>query len=658
MKSNPARTRRPWWVLLIACLVFPTVAAAQTLIEQTVVTGVQSEMMAQQAGAAGNAQGQAQQAQQPAAAAPAPQSAAPATPGPAAEPAFLLSPIKPIIVFLLLLGWGWVVSNLDKDAAYFYLHRTWWNLAQMACGILGFAMMLLIPIFFVGLLLGLLILLGGILGYAYYRNTKVPAEAQWSLSLDSFRAKYEGARHRQAQKHATLQFLTRDESRLDVPSGEDPRAVAHATLEQVVEFAVPRGADQIQLAVDAQQAQMNARIDGVLYPQPPMDPKAAVVLIDYLKELAGLDMQDRRKRQHGTLRLDAGDLGRHTLEIETSGSTRGLQVVMNIDATQRKQMSLQHVGLLESQRTQLQSLLESRGGVIIISAPPGHGLTTSLYSFIAQHDPYTASIVTMEKEVTLELEGVSHNEMGELSPQQWNEKLSATIRSDPNVIMLDHLPDPETAPIIARAASEIRFYVGMQEEDTFAALTRWIKACGNKKLAGQSIGGITAQRLVRKLCATCRTPYKPDPSALRKLNLPVDRVHQLYHASGQVMDRDKAVPCPDCMGLGYKGRVAVFEVMALDDTARDLISAGNLDQLKSYLRKQRLMPLLLNEAGLAKVVEGLTDVKEITRGLGGGKSGGGGTTRSSSGGGGSAPSGARPKPAPTGGGAPATPAAG
>lgn len=614
MKAKLARASLFLSILLAAVsfAAMPGPAAGQTLIEQMTVTGAQDQMMAQQAPGQAAAAGQpAAQAQPDADAAPA---LAPAPPGPAPQAVFLVSPWKPVLVLLVLVAWAWIVSHLDKDAAYFYLPRYSFNLGQLACAVVGFGLMLLIPFFFVGFFVGIIILAGGVAGYAYYRNTKVPENQQWGLSLDSFTERMQNYQNRQAQKSATLVLMTADEQRREVPVGDDPRAEAHATLENVVDFAIPRGADVVQVAVDPQQAQMVARIDGVLYPQGQIEPKSAIVLIDYLKEAAGLDLQDRRKRQHGTVAIHAGELGRHTLDLETAGSTRGLQMTIHIDGQRRKRMPIAQLGLLESQRAQFQQLLTEPGRVVILTGPTGQGVSTTTYSLLNEHDPYTSSLVTLEDEVLFELEGVTHHETGTLQTAQFNEKLGGVVRSDPNVVMIARPIEAETAQIIAKNAAEVRFYLPLREDDTFSALARWIKLTGNRKLAADSLAAIMAQRLIRKLCMTCRTPYKPDPAALRKLNLPVDRVDQLYHSSGQVMDRDKPIQCPDCMGMGYKGRVGVFEIMQIDDAARGFIAKGDLEQLRAHLRKQRL--ILLNEAALAKVVEGVTDVKEITRAIG------------------------------------------
>lgn len=125
---------------------------------------------------------------------------------------------------------------------------------------------------------------------------------------------------------------------------------------------------------------------------------------------------------------------------------------------------------------------------------------------------------------------------------------------------------------------------------------------------------VIAQKLMRRLCHTCRVAYTPDPAALKKLNLPGgDKINKLYRASGKVQVKDKEEPCPNCHGLGYRGRTGVFEVMPIDDDARSYIRKGEADALRLHLRKQKMQ--YLQEAALAKVVSGVTDIKEVTRAM-------------------------------------------
>jgi general secretion pathway protein E len=530
-----------------------------------------------------------------------------------AEPVFLMSLFKPIVFLALATGWGWVVSNLDSDAGRFYLKRRLWNLGHLASAVLAFGLLLLIPYFFVGLFLALLILVGVSGGYVYYRNNEVPPAAKWEVSLQFMRDHMASRGAKSAQSRASVVLMKKDESRLPVPSRDDPNVEAHTLFENLLDFALPRNSDRIDILVEASKATIVARVDGVSYPQPQAEPTLAMRLIEYLKTAAGLDLAERRKKQNGLIKVDGGELGRHTLDLVTSGSTRGLSMSVNIDPDLRTQMPLEQLGLLEPQQKQVRDLLETLGGVTLVAAPPAQGTTTTLYSILSEHDPYTSSVVTLEDKIAWELEGVHHTLMPvSMPPEKFNEKLMGVFRADPQVLYLTRFADTKTPAHIARGAEECRVYMPLEADDTFGALRGWVKAVGDRKLAAKSTAAVIAQRLVRRLCHTCRTPFVPDPAALKKFNLP-GKVEQLYHASGKVMVKDKAQACPDCMGLGYRGRTAVFEVMVLDDQARKYVASGEDDKLRAHLRRQRMF--WLQEAALAKVVEGVTDIKEVTRAM-------------------------------------------
>jgi len=408
-------------------------------------------------------------------------------------------------------------------------------------------------------------------------------------------------------------LMKKDETRLPVPSRDDPNNEAHTVFENLLDFALPRNADRIDILVEPSKSVMVARIDGVTYPQPDIEAALAMRLVDYLKSTAGLDLTERRKKQNGLIKVDAGELGRHTLDLNTHGSTRGLSMAVNIDPDLRTQMPMEQLGLLAPQLKQVQELLRSIGGVTLVSAPPGQGTTTTLYSILSEHDPYTSSVVTLEEKIAWELEGVHHTLMPATTPpEKYNEKLLGVFRADPQVLYLTRFADSKTPGHIARSVEECRVYMPLEGDDTFATLRAWVKAVGDRKLAAKSIKAVMAQRLLRRLCHTCRTPFVPDPAALKKFNLP-GKVEQLFHASGQVMVKDKPQPCPDCIGLGYRGRTAVFEVMVLDDKARKYVATGEDDKLRAHLRRAKM--LWLQEAALAKVVEGITDIKEVTRAM-------------------------------------------
>lgn len=535
-----------------------------------------------------------------------------------AQSVFLVSLYKPLIMLVVFAGWGWVATRLDKDMAFYYLSRPLWNGMLLGAAALAGAFWLLIPWFVVGMVLAVALLAGSVVGYAMYRNTKVPEGGKWGFSLDSFRQRVEAAQVAAAQKHATLKMLNPDQTPQAVPAGEDPMVAAHQLVQDTLEFALPRRAEKIDLLIaGSQQVALVVTVDGVKYPQPSPEAKVGLAVIDYIKKAARLDVTDRRRRQVGQALIDAGDYGRHTLGLTTSGSTREISLSIRIDPNQRMAMSVDTMGLLPAQAEQVKHILSGSRGLVIVASPSHQGQTTTLYSLLKHHDPYTQSIVTLEDDVPFEIEGVNHNTLEPgLDPESGAlaQRVAGLLRQDPQVFMLSRLTDAQTAKTLAGAATGARLYVGLKQDDTFVALKAWVKAVGDPALASKGLAAIISQRLVRRLCPTCRVSYTPDPALLKKLNLPVDRVGTLYKHSGQVLVKNKPQACPSCMGMGYIGRTAVYEVMLLDDQARQLVAQGQVDALRSHLRKQKM--LWLQEAGVSKVVDGVTSISEITRAMG------------------------------------------
>lgn len=534
-----------------------------------------------------------------------------------AEPLVLMSIVKPVLVLVMLGPWAWLVGRFNQDAEYFYLKQRPWAMAHIGTGVLGFAILLLFPIFWVGFPLALMILVGELVGYVIYRNKNVPKDERWS-GMDIVKRVQKDMETKAGEKamtSAAIKLLDKNEGLVEVPHGSDPRTPAFELFQNMVIFAIPRGADQLEMTVDANKCSFSARIDGIRYPQEAPEKELSVQLIDYLKEHAGMDLSDRRRKQVGQMWVETEDGDKHELRLITAGSTRALQLVIEIEPEGRYDIKLDQLGLLPRQLEAVQKITQEQQHVVLVSAPPKSGATTTLFSLLNCHDPYTSSVVSYEKEKTMELEGVNHHTFPSgASNEQVVSEFASLLRSDPNVMLVEQLLSTDMAQMAAKSSEDTRFYVQLPAKDTLSALKLWVKAAGDKRLAAESLGAIVSQRLVRKLCQTCRAPYQPDANAMRRLNIPKDSAKQLYKASGKVVIKDRETACPTCQGLGYRGRVGVFEVMTIDREARSLLASGEGDRLLAHLRKQRMV--FLQEAALAKVVAGVTDIKEVTRVLG------------------------------------------
>lgn len=524
----------------------------------------------------------------------------------------LMSYAKPVTFGIFVGLWGYVVGYIDKDAKFFYLKRQMWNAIHLGVGVLAWFVLLTIPIFWVGLPLALLLIIGALVGYHFYRNTEVKEKDRWRLNLDSFRARWNDAQTQRQQAKATVILKGPDGQLVDIPLGDDPLVPVYEALCNLLDFALPRRADRIDMVADANHTTLSVHIDGVKYPQTKLDPRVGLGLIDYLKKHAGMDVEDRRKKQTGKLELTISDLGKQKFELTSIGSIKDLNLTIEINPHQRTSMSFDKVGLLDVQKTHLVPSLDENLRCVLVVCPPGHGMTTTLHSMVERHDPYTQNIMSLEHNITHEMEGVTHNKikLGTDAPPI-AQQLRTILLREPRVVLVGNLTDGDTAKLIPDHVMDMRFYVGIRQTDAFTALRAWIQAIGDKSKAAESLNAIVAQRLVRKLCQTCREPYQPDANMLRKLNFSAENIQQFYKHSGQVIVKDEPQPCPHCMGLGYFGRIGVFEVMVFDDESRDMVAAGQLDKLRSHMRKNKMY--YLQEAALTRVVEGVTSISEITR---------------------------------------------
>jgi type II secretory ATPase GspE/PulE/Tfp pilus assembly ATPase PilB-like protein len=264
----------------------------------------------------------------------------------------------------------------------------------------------------------------------------------------------------------------------------------------------------------------------------------------------------------------------------------------------------------------VKAMIHEGSGVVLVSAPRSHGLTTLLYAIIRAHDAFLEHIHTIESDQATDLEGITQNKLPSTpAPAEEVKSVGWVISQEPDLILLSNVQDPKSAvQLIKFAADGKRVYVGIRAGNTFEALAVWRKMIGDDRLAMKELRMIISGRVMRRLCAACKTGYTPDPGTLRKLNMDPEKVGTLYQARTQPMRDAKGNPilCEFCKELYFKGRMGVYEIFLIDEGVREVIEAdGSLNQLKSAFRKQR--GRYLQEAALAQVEAGETSVQEVLR---------------------------------------------
>lgn len=531
----------------------------------------------------------------------------------------LLSPLKLILVLVPFVAWAWLVSaKLDKDARFYHLNHHAWNGLFMVSAIIALAVMLLIPgtvhIFWITWPLGIAILAAPIFAYWHHRNQHVPASKRFHFSSVNLSEKLEQRRRAKASSEAMIRFTDSEEKDRQIPDKESPLHEIHMMAEDLIGPAISARATRVEVAVGPKGCTVTQTIDGVKYKRDPLPAETSVKLIDYIKDIAGLNVEDRRRQQTGAFSLN-GPNGEVKCHAMTAGSSSGQVLRIEFNREERLVKPFDGLGLLPSQSEALQSLVEphDRHGVVLIGAPPGHGLSTSLYSFLNRHDAYTSNIKTLEREIETQLDGVDQIQWDSSNPDvDFATNLQSILRRDPDVVMTGEVTDQDTAEVMIEPGSDgPLMYVPIRAASVSEQVRLWVKLVGDVKQAVKPLRAVINQRLLRGLCPNCRQAYQPTKEQLRKLNLPEGKVSQLYRATGKIEVKNKIEPCPVCNGVGYLGQIAAFEVFIVDNEARKHLASGDLKAAIAHARRNKM--IYLQEAALSKVLNGETTVEEVMR---------------------------------------------
>jgi type II secretory ATPase GspE/PulE/Tfp pilus assembly ATPase PilB-like protein len=538
--------------------------------------------------------------------------------------AFLESPYRPVLILLPFLPWAWLVSSkLDKDAKYFHFKHERWNGIHLAAGAVALAAMLGIPIFWVGWPLGILILLAPVLIYWHYRNQQVPADQRFTLSSESVSDWMAARKQSKATRQALIQFIGAEGEPQDVPIKEDPLFPIHMMAEDLIGPALDSRASMVEVAVGKDGAAVTQSVDGIRYKRPPLAADAALKAVDYVKRVAGVDVEDRRRRQTTDFGMSTRG-GKHALSLTTAGSSAGVVLRIEFDRANRLSIPFDNLGMLPSQMEHFRAIEadEERHGIVLVGAPPGQGLTTTMYSLIGRHDAYTSNIKTLEREIFLRIDGVDHVLWDPNKPEvDYATHLQSILRRDPDVVMLAQVKETETAQVATASGMQgPLLYIPQRASTVIDQLREWVKQVGDVKKATRTLRVVSNQRLLRRLCPNCRQAYTPTAEQLKKLNLPAAKVQQLYRANGKVQVKNKIENCPVCGGTGYLGQVGIFEVLFVDGEMRRMLAGGDLKAALGHARRKKM--IYLQEAALSKVAAGETTIEEVGRVLAPAKGGG------------------------------------
>ncbi|MBX3363338.1 MAG: Flp pilus assembly complex ATPase component TadA [Phycisphaeraceae bacterium] len=538
--------------------------------------------------------------------------------------AWLMSWWKALLFIAPFVLWGKIVSAIfDKHAARFHLNRRRWNAGHIYAGLAALLLGLGVPAmagiggiagFLVGFAIVLVVLGTDIAVYPIIANKdeRVPEAHRVNLlDFSQFKERRQAKAEAKKAGRAELVIMQPDKQKLPVPDSDAPEFAVRLAAEKLFLDATAQRASRVDLMQTKEGFAVSHLIDTVRHAAGTLPGAEAMQAIDLWKTAGKLDLAERRKRQMAELKIDRE--GAVTpVRIVTMGGQAGIRFTMMFDPAAQVRRRADHLGLLDAQLAELRKITEEQQGVVLLTAPPGAGRTTLLYTVIKMHDAYTNNVQTVEIDIQDAIEGVKQNVFDPTKEGAEFDKLVRSIlRRDPQVVGVAEL-DAATAAEIVRADHErTRTYPLLKVDGAMNALKTWMAAVEDSDKAAKCLHGVVAGKLIRKLCDNCRQAYKPAPDMLKKLGLPPDKVGELFRKGGKVLIKNKEEVCPVCHGLGYAGVTGVYEVFAIGEEERQLAASNNLQGLRAELRKKQLPTI--QQVALRRAVEGVTSIEEVMR---------------------------------------------
>jgi type II secretory ATPase GspE/PulE/Tfp pilus assembly ATPase PilB-like protein len=444
-----------------------------------------------------------------------------------------------------------------------------------------------------------------------HRDAAVP-EFQRVLTADYIKDMLMGS-IKKKEPVAAYVFITANNNEVPLPEVKTPDYFGYKAAYTMFDDALYRRAYDVICTPTPQNYDVAYYIDGTAMKQPAVAKDQMDYLLRFVKNLANLDIEEKRKPQKGKFTIFKQGK-RIDWELMTAGSNAGEQMRAKL-VTQQNITKLSDLGLTADQLEQLGTLHGAKKGVFIVSGPKNSGVTTTFYTLLRSHDAFLNGIITLERQPSGKLPNITQNiyVLGDSGITTYGRKLQSMVRMDPDIVGVADCEDVETAQIACGAAESKLVYVVIEEENALKALAKWIKLVGDKNKAIEHLLGMCNQRLLRKLCEKCKQAYEPNSDLLHKFNIPAERAKVLYRTGKVVYDkRGKPFPCENCQETGFFGRMCIFETIMLNDQLRNAIKqAKTLSDVGTELRRAKM--LYLQEQGLLRVIAGITSINEMVR---------------------------------------------
>lgn len=405
-----------------------------------------------------------------------------------------------------------------------------------------------------------------------------------------------------------VESVATDKKTAEVSVEEEREAAEKAPIAKLVDLiiteAVRSRANDVHVEPQEKDLRVRYRIDGVLKESVRSPKRIQAGIISRIKILAGMDIAERRMPQDGrfSLTVDGKDVD---LRVATVPTIYGEKVVLRILQKEHAIVELEKLGFLENSLKRFETSFKKPYGAILVTGPTGCGKTTTLYASINILNEDVKNIITVEDPVEYRLAGINQVQVNVKAGLTFATGLRSILRNDPDIILIGEIRDEETALITVESALTGHLVLStLHTNDAASSLTRLTEMGIEPFLTSSAVDCIVAQRLARRLCKHCKESYTPPRKALNEINFPLkeEKAPVLYRAKG----------CEKCDGVGYIGRIGVYEVLLVNEAIERLaVEEASSEEIKKAAAKEGMTTLW--EDGLEKVRMGITSIEEVMR---------------------------------------------
>ncbi|MBR1932042.1 MAG: Flp pilus assembly complex ATPase component TadA [Lachnospiraceae bacterium] len=373
-------------------------------------------------------------------------------------------------------------------------------------------------------------------------------------------------------------------------------------VKELIEKAVRQRTSDIHIEPMERQVRVRYRIDGALYEKATYSTSVLPAISARIKVIGGMDIAEKRKPQDGRI-TQVVDRQEYDIRVSILPTVYGEKIVMRLTSKNALTREKSQLGFKPRELAQFDHILANPHGILLVTGPTGSGKSTTLYTALSELNREDVNIITVEDPVEANINGINQVHVNPKAELTFAAALRSILRQDPDIIMIGEIRDGETASIAVQASITGHLVVSTLHTNSAAStITRLTDMGIEPYLIADSVVGVIAQRLVRRLCPKCKRARMATTEEAELLGCRPGEMPQIFEPVG----------CPSCEGMGYKGRIGVYEIMEMSPTLKHIISRdGKAEDIKAEAVKNGMSTLRMSASEL--VLDGITSVPEMMK---------------------------------------------